>query len=537
MRIQLGKSSLRLLLGLALMGWANTAAAENGGQADLDKAIGIKAGAHTRSRLTKVIDLCQSALDKGLDHDVEGQCRRLLVATLLERAEKIAKLRLTGDIHWPLSAEDLRAAMNDIERAGEIAPRQPAVKLLLAKLQLAIESDREKACQSLDEAIGLAADDEQVMVEAVRLKMGINDEVDDGLTDLSKAIEVAPKNAELRRMRGEFYLRREQAQQALADFDAAIQLNAQDAESLSGRGMALLALKRYQDARDAFALVVERKPDDPEPLFYLAQASSMAGDPQQAIADANRVLAIYPDLPFGLLCRAHALAQAGDIEQALADANRALELQPDSYGIHLWATIVFKAGRLRSTIKQLRQQVEAHPDNAVAWLQLGLLYSGQRVMGKAVDAYTAAIALGQHRDFAYHLRGDVYLNVGLRKEALADYDESLKLNRDDSGVLNNLAWVLATAPEDELRNGTRALELATRACELTNYQQAHILSTLAAAYAENGDFQTARSWSQKCVAIAAEPVIEQARKELASYEQNKPWREDEIPPRNEPKAD
>ena len=48
--------------------------------------------------------------------------------------------------------------------------------------------------------------------------------------------------------------------------------------------------------------------------------------------------------------------------------------------------------------------------------------------------------------------------------------------------------MLATSPDAKLRNGRRAIELATRACELTKYKAAYILSTLAAAYAETGDF-------------------------------------------------
>ena len=92
-------------------------------------------------------------------------------------------------------------------------------------------------------------------------------------------------------------------------------------------------------------------------------------------------------------------------------------------------------------------------------------------------------------------------------------------------MLNNFAWVLATSPEEKLRNGKRALELATRSAELTSYKQAHILSTLAAAYAELGDFDSARKWSQKSVEVGKEDLKDELRKELKSYQENRPWRE------------
>jgi tetratricopeptide (TPR) repeat protein len=87
--------------------------------------------------------------------------------------------------------------------------------------------------------------------------------------------------------------------------------------------------------------------------------------------------------------------------------------------------------------------------------------------------------------------------------------------------------VLATSPDDKLRDGKRAIELATKACEVTKYEKPHILSTLAAAYAETGDFETAKKWSRKAVELGIQDkeVDEQLKQELESYEQKKPWRE------------
>jgi hypothetical protein len=92
-------------------------------------------------------------------------------------------------------------------------------------------------------------------------------------------------------------------------------------------------------------------------------------------------------------------------------------------------------------------------------------------------------------------------------------------------VLNNLAWVLATSPDDKLRDGKRSIELGTKACEVTEYKQAHILSTLAAGYAETGQWDEAVKWSKKAVEAGEGSMKEQLEKELASYQEKKPWRE------------
>jgi hypothetical protein len=71
-----------------------------------------------------------------------------------------------------------------------------------------------------------------------------------------------------------------------------------------------------------------------------------------------------------------------------------------------------------------------------------------------------------------------------------------------TGALNNLAWILATDPNPEVRKGTEAVQLAVRACELTQYKEAMILGTLGTAYAEAGRFEEAITAAQRAEALA-----------------------------------
>ena len=74
----------------------------------------------------------------------------------------------------------------------------------------------------------------------------------------------------------------------------------------------------------------------------------------------------------------------------------------------------------------------------------------------------------------------------------------------DPPALNNLAWELATSPDAGDRDGALAVKLAERACELTHYQTAIFVGTLAAAYAEAGRFDEAVATAQKACALASE---------------------------------
>ena len=118
-------------------------------------------------------------------------------------------------------------------------------------------------------------------------------------------------------------------------------------------------------------------------------------------------------------------------------------------------------------------------------------------------------------------------NARGRPEAITDYEAALRHAPESGSLINNLAWVLATSPDEKVRDAKRAVEFATKACELTKFEAPHILSTLAAAHAEAGDFDAAKKWSAKAVELGGddEEQLKQLKDELKNYEAKKPWRE------------
>jgi Flp pilus assembly protein TadD len=119
--------------------------------------------------------------------------------------------------------------------------------------------------------------------------------------------------------------------------------------------------------------------------------------------------------------------------------------------------------------------------------------------------------------------------LGRTREAVVQYREALRLDPKLTKALNNLAWVLATSSDDELRNGAGAVRLAERACELTHYGKPLYVGTLAAAYAECGRFPEAVTMAEKAeqIATAAGLVAAAAknRQQLELYRAGKPYHE------------
>ncbi len=114
------------------------------------------------------------------------------------------------------------------------------------------------------------------------------------------------------------------------------------------------------------------------------------------------------------------------------------------------------------------------------------------------------------------------------ERAMQDYAEVIAINPKSSLGYNNLAWRLATCPKESVRDGKKAVEYATKACELFDWKNPIGLRTLAAASAEAGDFEAAVKWEKKSLALLfgdREPPAA-AKVRLKQYEDGKPIREE-----------
>ncbi len=95
--------------------------------------------------------------------------------------------------------------------------------------------------------------------------------------------------------------------------------------------------------------------------------------------------------------------------------------------------------------------------------------------------------------------------------AVADLDQALKIEPNNPDALNGRAWFRATCPVAKYRDGAQAVAAATKACEVTGNKEPGLLDTLAAAYAESGDFVSAMKWEIKAI------ELETDAKEKAEY--------------------
>jgi tetratricopeptide (TPR) repeat protein len=518
------RRSVWVLLALLAMPVASARGAD-AGQADLDKAVDAQIAANSAEDLAEVITLCESAIEKGLGDANKKFADELLASTLTLRGELYANQIFSppGDQRWQKLRE---SAVADLGRAVELAPATAKTYMTLARLQALPEGDRAKAVEALDKAIELKDEDSQLMIRAYIMRSELSEKAEQRLADLNAAAELDPENTDVLQIRGAYYLDAKEFDKATADFTKAIEKSPEDPRSYHAIGIVQMLEGKTDEAIASFTKAIELAPDNTDYLAQRARAYTVKGDTAAATADLEKSLEVNPLDIASLLLRSSNYAQAGDNEKALADVDEALNVRSDYLpAIQMRALLLARMNKIPDAIAELEKVRKQQPNDLTCLTQLGVLYNANKQVDEAVGAFTDVLAQDPKSSFALQARADAYLTLGKHAEAIADYNAANEIAPDDSSILNNLAWVLATSPEDNLRDAKRSLELALKACEVTEYKQAHILSTLAAAYAESGDYAKAVEWSKKAVELADKQLHEPLKKELASYESGKPWRE------------
>ena len=222
------------------------------------------------------------------------------------------------------------------------------------------------------------------------------------------------------------------------------------------------------------------------------------------------------------------LADRGDHDQAMYHFTSALKIKPEHVNAHnnLGFSLLAK-GRLDEAIVQFRQALELDPDFAEGYYNLGNALTAQRKPEDAIRAYRRALQIKS--DFAKaHFNLAIVLNTqGEFKQAAEHYQSALEISPDYVKALVNLAMLFAICPDAEVRNGPRAIELARRAAELTNYCHAMVMATLATAYAEAGRFDEAVETAEKALQLALaanqQRLTNEIQKHLASYKTGRSW--------------
>jgi tetratricopeptide (TPR) repeat protein len=489
--------------------------------------------------LEKVVELAESALKKGLDEGQTAFAKQMLSATLFQNATRRAAGIFEQSPPSPRWVQLRTKALNDIAKAKGYDAKLPDLYLLEAKLNVLPGGDMKAAQAAIDEAITLLKDkdDPTNLAKAYLLRAVMTEDDEKKLADFDAAVKADPNNVEAWQGRALMYLEQGESEKAVADLKSLVERKSDNPAIVGALAEALTNLKQYDEALKYCDEVIKIAPKVTLGYNLRARVYVLKENLKAAIEDLDAALAMDPNDIAALIMRGRLNAAEGHDEKAKADIEKALALRPElPQAILLRSLLAAQKQNFGDAIADVQLLLQTDPKNDDYRLQLATYYVGDKRPRKAIEVLTSILdgitddKNPEQKDLkvsALRSRGDALLSVGKHAEAVKDYDTALALDPEDTGVLNNLAWVLATSPDDDVRNGERSVELGTKACEVTKYEKPHILSTLAAGYAEKGDFEAAQKWSGKAVELGGgeEDVGDQLKKELDSYKEKKPWRE------------
>ena len=254
------------------------------------------------------------------------------------------------------------------------------------------------------------------------------------------------------------------------------------------------------------------------------------GHLEEAMEHYHKAIQTNPDRGDAYYELGVALAAEGRLDEAIENYRKAIQLNPDyAYAFNNLGNALAAKGQLDGAIRSYRRAAQIMPMFSTALNNLGVTLAAEGQFDDAIQSYHKAILAGPKNSDPYVNLGIALGQLGRTREAVAQYREALKLDPNLPTALNNLAWALATSSDDRLRNGAEAVQLAERACELTQYNQPWFVGTLAAAYAEAGRFADAVAAAEKAVKLATDAgltaVAVENRKLLELYRAGKPYHE------------
>ena len=249
------------------------------------------------------------------------------------------------------------------------------------------------------------------------------------------------------------------------------------------------------------------------------------GQKRYAANQLNHVVDIWPDSAGVRTELASALMQTGQNVTALKQLEEVLRTEPDYPPAQVaMAELFLKQNRMEDAVKHFNKSISLQSENPKLFFGRGIALSALGKTSKAVEDFTRVVELAPNFFPVFNRRGTNYETLGKFNLAAEDFHRAIALNGQDAQAYNNLAWLQATCPDPEFRNGKQALANANKAASLFANDNFFVLDTLAAAYAEAAQYEKAVEWQLKAIEHAPESARPPLAERLKLYQSDKPYR-------------
>jgi len=311
-----------------------------------------------------------------------------------------------------------------------------------------------------------------------------------------KTLAAMPNSVEAHNNLGRILADRGETKAALTQYEQALHLDPRASAVHHNLGLLLLSSHQTNEAAAQFSQAIALGPESSQPYANLGVIRAQQGRLQEAITLFRNAVKWDPSFAENNFNLALALRRSGHASE----------------GAHY----LYAAVRLR-------------PNYGKAHYELGLLLADQKKVSEAEAHLETAVTQGVEVQKALDHLASLALDSGNTQKAIRAYRRLIEAAPNSMSALNDLAWLLATCRDAEYRNGAEAIMLAQRAVALSKADPEHALDTLAAAYAESGDFNRAIDVARAALTAARQRSnstgVQNMEKRLRLYEAHEPYRE------------
>lgn len=316
--------------------------------------------------------------------------------------------------------------------------------------------------------------------------------------------------------------------EAIEYYKKALQIRPEYMEAYNNLGVALSEQGKIDEAIELYLKALKMKPDNAKAHNNFANALLMKGKIDEAIEHYQRALQINPYYWDCYNNLGVALKRKGEIDKAIANHRRALEINPGYAEAHYNLAIALsEQGKVDEAISHYKTALQIKPHYVEAYVNLGALFYHLGKIDEAIIQFTKALEINPNFLIAHNNLAKIFAEQGKIAQAIEHYRAVLRINPDWLEPANSLAWILATAQNPQWRDGKEALRLAKRVCDRIGEANPVFLDTLAAAYAESGQFEIAVETARRAISLARgngqNDLAERIEKRLLLYQQHQPY--------------
>lgn len=330
------------------------------------------------------------------------------------------------------------------------------------------------------------------------------DRFDDALTDIERALDSDPDNAEIFYERGLIYEQKGNFDKALADFSHAIELDRFNDDAYAARGNIYRKLRQYELALNDLQRALEIDPESVLAHAHRGNTYSDVGRTEEAIEEFDMAIQLAPSKAIFYFNRGSALMNLERFEEAIRDYTRCIE---DNFGesssyTHR-AAAYFGLDRYEEAMEDIARAFEVNPNDPFAHLLRGDIHTARQQYETAINDYSVAIEYGYHPMSAAYLKRGIVYAEGKNDylSSIADLNRAITLNPQ-----LDIAYGARAEAQNQLGNYREALADITKAMELGGdvTESKVIYNTRSKAYWGLGAFEEALADANRALAVEPE---------------------------------